>query len=209
MAIYNLNFDNTTSIASGSIEDLGFLVFDIANNYANLYSSSADIDNKISPLDSSTQIIWNRESESFIISSNGILNNVTLKQLNGIWTVIYPTLLPPQQIDPLLTANFRITNPDGSKEFLSKLTKVTGVEHQVEVTVTNGEVMIGIAPNIFEGITPDIQNINNNSINTGSLRSSGDATIAGDLHANVIKAVHSIQIGEYILTAGKLSDLLN
>jgi len=209
MAIYNLTFDAGTSVASGAVEGLGFLVFNSANNHASLYSSATDIANGISPLDSSTQIVWNETDKTFTISSGGVLNKVVISKLNDVWTITYPIPLPPQNIDPLLTADFRITNPDGSKEFLSKLTKVTGTEHQVEVTVTNGAVNIGIAPDLFAGITPDIQNINNNSINTGSLTSRGNAIIAGDLNANIVKATQSIQIGEYVLTAGKLSDLLN
>jgi hypothetical protein len=209
MAIYNLTFDAGTSVASGTVGDLGFLVFNSANNHTSLYASITDIPNGIPPVEISTEAVWNETAQTFTIVSSGVLNDIVISKLNDVWSITYPIPLPPQNIDPLLTADFRITNPDGSKEFLSKLTKVTGTEHQVEVTVTNGAVNIGIDPAIFEGLTPDIQNINNNSVNTGSLTSRGNASIAGDLNANIVKAVHSIQIGEYVLTAGKLSDLLN
>jgi hypothetical protein len=206
MAIYNLTFDVGTSVASGAIEGLGFLVFNGANNHASVYASATDITNGIPPLDSSTQVAWYETDQTFTITSGGILNNLVISKLNDVWTVTYSLR---QAIDPLLTADFKITNPSGDEEFLSKLTKVTGTEHQVDVTVTNGAVNIGINPAIFEGMTPDIQNINNNSINTGSLTSRGNATVAGDVNANIVKAVHSIEIGGYVLTAGKLNDLLS
>ena len=206
MAIYNLTFDSGTSVISGAVGSLGFLVVNVANNHASIYASATDMTNGISPLDSSTQVVWSETDQTLTITSGGILNNLVVNRLNGVWSVNYSLR---QDIDPLLTADFKITNPSGDAEFLSKLTKVTGTQHQVEVTVTNGAVNIGLAPDLFEGITPDIQNINNNSVNTGSLTSRGNATIAGDLNANIIKATQSIQIGEYVLTAGKLSDLLN
>lgn len=209
MAIYNLNFNTETFVASGTVEGLGFLVFNSTNNQSSLYASITDIANGIPPVEVSTQAVWNETNQTFTISSSGVLNELVISKLNDVWTITYPIPLPPQGIDPLLTADFRITNPDGSKEFISKLTKVTGTENQIEVTVTNGAVNIGIDSDLLAGVTPDIQNINNNSVNTGSLTSRGNAIIAGDLNANIVKAVHSIQIGEYVLTAGKLSDLLN
>ena len=115
MAIYNLTFDVGTSVASGAVEGLGFLVFNSANNHASLYSSATDIANGISPLDSSTQIVWNETDKTFTISSGGVLNKVVISKLNDVWTITYPIPLPPQNIDPLLTADFRITNPDAQE----------------------------------------------------------------------------------------------
>lgn len=210
MAIYNLNYDNLTKVASGTVTGLGFLILNTESLSASLYSSATDIANGIAPVDISTMGIYDGGLGHYTIRSNGVLNDLIINRSeDNIFTVTYPIPLPPQGIDPLLTADFRITNPDGSHEYLSKLTKVTGKENQIEVVVSNGEVNIGIDPDLLAGVTPDINNINNNSINTGSLTSRGNATIAGDLNANIVKATQSIQIGEYVLTAGKLSDLLN
>lgn len=53
-----------------------------------------------------------------------------------------------QTLDPNLTSRSVKTHSDGTAEVLSKLTSVLGTQGQIEVTSTEGQVQIGLAPNL-------------------------------------------------------------
>lgn len=84
-----------------------------------------------------------------------------------------PTIgpLPPedyvinQVLDPNLASRSIETHADGTAEVLSKLTSVLGTQNQIDVTVTEGQVQIGLAQ--------DLQ--------FNSLEVNGDAAIHGNL----------------------------
>lgn len=115
---------------------------------------------------------------------------------------IDPTPPPPpppsdyvinQTLDPNLASRSVKTHADGTAEVLSKLTSVLGTQNQIDVTVTEGQVQIGLAQNLtFNSLEVNGDGAIHGNLTVDSTVSGADVSASGSVTAPTVIATTEV-----------------